>query len=214
MTDTGRAGRMRVERRLRTARHGAALLDRKRQIMADELERLQLHADRLRVEWESRARDASVWSQRAAALDGEEGIRSAAPAETAQVEVQWGSSMGVTYPVDASCTAPVAPGPGGSSALSYATTAHRTAANAAVRLAAVQRAVVLVSAELEATHARQRAVEDRWIPRLEEQLRLIRRRLDEQELEEALRLRWAAEPARTGSAPALPTVAVARGGAS
>ena len=190
---------MRVERRLRTARHGAALLDRKRQIMADELERLQLHADRLRVEWESRAGDASVWSQRAAALDGEEGIRSAAPAETAQVEVQWGSSMGVTYPVDASCTAPVAPGPGGSSALSYATTAHRTAANAAVRLAAVQRAVVLVSAELEATHARQRAVEDRWIPRLEEQLRLIRRRLDEQELEEALRLRWAAEPPRIGS---------------
>jgi len=199
MNDTGRAGRMRVERRLRTARHGAALLDRKRQIMADELERLQLHADRLRVEWETRARDASVWSQRVAALDGEEGIRSAAPAGTAQVEVQWGSSMGVTYPVDASCTAPVAPGPGGSSALSYATTAHRTAASAAVRLAAVQRAVVLVSGELEATHARQRAVEDRWIPRLEEQLRLIRRRLDEQELEEALRLRWAAEPPRIGT---------------
>jgi vacuolar-type H+-ATPase subunit D/Vma8 len=205
---------MRVERRLRTARHGAALLDRKRQIMADELERLQLHADRLRVEWHAGARDASVWLQRVAALDGQEGIRRAAPAEPAQVEARWGGAMGVTYPVDASCTTPTAPPPGGSSALAYATTAHRTAATAAVRLAAVQRAVVLVSVELEATHARQRAVENRWIPRLEDQLRTIRRRLDEQELEEALRLRWAAEPPRTGSGPVLPPVAVARGGAS
>ena len=198
MNDTGRAGRMRVERRLRTARHGAELLDRKRQIMADELERLQLHAGGLRDEWETCARDASVWLQRATALDGQVGIRSAAPAEAALVEVAWGSAMGVRYPVDASCTAPPASRHGGSAALSYATTAHRAAASAAVRLAAVQRAVVLVSVELEATHARQRAVENRWIPRLEEQLRTIRRRLDSQELEEALRLRWAAEPTRTG----------------
>ncbi|HEX5332253.1 MAG TPA: V-type ATP synthase subunit D [Cellulomonas sp.] len=198
MNDTGRAGRMRVERRLRTARHGADLLDRKRQIMADELERLQLHEGRLRDEWETCARVASVWLQRTTALDGQAGIRSAAPAEAAQVEVAWDSAMGVAYPVDASCTAPQPSRPGGSSALSYATAAHRAAASAAVRLAAVQRAVVLVSAELAATHARQRAVENRWIPRLEEQLRTIRRRLDSQELEEALRLRWAAEPTRTG----------------
>jgi len=199
MTDTGRAGRMRVERRLRTARHGAELLDRKRQIMADELERLQLHAGRLQDEWEACARDASVWLQRATALDGQVGIRSVAPADAVQVDVEWGSAMGVGYPVDASCTMPTAPRPGGSAALSYATAAHRTAASAAVRLAALQRAVVLVAAELEATHARQRAVENRWIPRLEEQLRTIRRRLDSAELEEALRLRWAAEPTRTGA---------------
>ena len=70
MTDTGRAGRMRIERRLVTARHGADLLDRKRQIMTDELERLQLNADRLTEEWSTRARDATRWLQRVAALDG------------------------------------------------------------------------------------------------------------------------------------------------
>jgi V/A-type H+-transporting ATPase subunit D len=201
MKDTGRAGRMRVERKLRIARHGAAVLDRKRQIIAGELERLQLHADRLVAEWETCARDAAVWLQRAAALDGYEGVRRASPAELAQVEVRWGGAMGVAYPVDATCTMPTAPRPGGSSALAFATAAIRTAAAAAVRLAAVQRAVTLVSAELEATRARQRAVENRWIPRLEDQLRTIRRRLDEQELEEALRLRRAAEP-RRGSPPA------------
>jgi V/A-type H+-transporting ATPase subunit D len=197
MSDTGRAGRMRVERRLLMARHGAALLDRKRQIMADDLERLQLHADRLRAEWESCARDASAWLQRAAALDGHDAIRTASPAEPAQVDVRWGGAMGVRFPEDVICTTPTAPLPGGSSALSYAAAAHRRATAAAVRLAAVQRAVLLVSTELTATRARQRAVENRWIPRLADQLLSIRRRLDEQELEESLRLHWAADPARS-----------------
>jgi V/A-type H+-transporting ATPase subunit D len=201
---------MRVERRLLMARHGAALLDRKRQIMTDELERLQLHADRLRLEWDACARDAAVWLQRATALDGHEGIRGASPTVRAQVDVQWGGAMGVTYPEDASCSMPAPPRAGGSSALSYATLAHRTAALAATRLAAVQRAVLLVSTELRATQARQRAIENRWIPRLDEQLRTIRRRLDEQELEEALRLHWAAEPARSRPTPPRRTPAAGR----
>jgi V/A-type H+-transporting ATPase subunit D len=36
-------------------------------------------------------------------------------------------------------------------------------------------------------------VEKRWVPRLEGELAAIRRQLDEQELEEGLRLRWAAD---------------------
>ena len=35
MSSTGRAGKLRVERRLMTARHGARLLDRKQHILAD-----------------------------------------------------------------------------------------------------------------------------------------------------------------------------------
>ena len=100
--------------------------------------------------------------------------------------------MGVRYPEDALCRSPVAPPYGSSSALSYAAVAHRSALAAAVRHAAVQRALLLLSAELTATRTRQRAVEHRWIPRLENELRTIRRALDEQELEESLRLRWAA----------------------
>jgi len=53
--------------------------------------------------------------------------------------------------------------------------------------------VLLVSAELAMTRTRQRAVEKRWVPRLEGELLAIRRQLDEQELEEGLRLRWAAD---------------------
>jgi ATP synthase subunit D len=62
-----------------------------------------------------------------------------------------------------------------------------------VRHAAAQRARLVVSAELAATRTRQRAVEKRWVPKLESELLSIRRQLDEQELEEGLRLRWAAE---------------------
>jgi vacuolar-type H+-ATPase subunit D/Vma8 len=183
---------MRVERRLQMARHGAELLDRKQRIMAKELERLQQHAGGIRQEWEDRAREAAVWLQRAAALDGRERIEAASPARSAQVEVQWGAAMGVAYPQDAVCEPPMAPAAGGSSALSYAAVAHRSALTAAVRHAAASRAVLLVSVELAATRIRQRAVEKRWVPRLENELLAIRRQLDEQELEEALRLRWAA----------------------
>ena len=77
--------------------------------------------------------------------------------------------------------------------MSYASVAHRSALTAAVRHAAAARAVLLVSAELAATRTRKRAVEKRWVPRLEGQLLAIRRQLDEQEREEGLRLRWAAD---------------------
>ena len=104
---------MRVELRLQTARHGGELLDRKQRIMANELERLQVHAGRSRQEWENRARQASVWLQRAAALDGAERIEAASPARPAEIEVQWGSSMGVAYPQDALCEPPTAAPAGG-----------------------------------------------------------------------------------------------------
>ena len=182
-----------MERRLQTARHGAELLDRKQRIMAHELERLQLLAFGSQQEWEDRARQAAVWIQRAAALDGRHRIEAASPTRAAETEVQWGSAMGVAYPEDALCEPPAAPPAGGSSALYYAAAAHRSALSAAVRHAALQRAVLLVSAELAATRTRQRAVEKRWVPRLEGELLAIRRQLDEQELEEGLRLRWAAD---------------------
>jgi vacuolar-type H+-ATPase subunit D/Vma8 len=71
--------------------------------------------------------------------------------------------------------------------LSYAAAVHRRALEAGVRYAAVQRAELLLAAELAATRTRQRAVENRWIPRLEDELQSIRRQLDAQELEESLR---------------------------
>ncbi len=193
MTSAGRAGRVRVERRLMTARHGARLLDRKQHILADELERFQLRLELGRAEWEELAKEAALWLRRAAALDGSRRIEAAAPLEPARVSVTWGSAMGVLYPQDPECRLPPVPPAGGSSALAYAAVVHRSALEAGVRFAAVQRAELLLSVELAATRTRQRAVENRWIPRLENELQSIRRQLDAQELEESLRLRWAAD---------------------
>ncbi len=109
--------------------------------------------------------------------------------------------MGVTYPEDARCDAPVASPAGASSALTYAATAARAALAAAVRQAAAERAVLLLTGEITATRTRLRAVQKRWIPRLEDELDTIRRQLLEQELQENLRLRWAAD-AIAGSRPA------------
>ncbi|GAA4024554.1 hypothetical protein GCM10023063_00690 [Arthrobacter methylotrophus] len=193
MSGTGRAAKVRIERRLVTARHGARLLDRKQHILADELERFQLREELTRSEWEALAREAALWLRRAAALDGTGQIEAAAPSEAAEVQMRWASAMGVPYPEDPECQLPAAPNAGGSSALSYAAVVHRKALEAGVRFAAVQRAEMLLTAELAATRIRQRAVENRWIPKLENELLAIRRQLEAQELEESLRLRWAAD---------------------
>ena len=193
MTAVGRAGKVRVERRLLTAQRGAGLLDRKQRIMADELDRLTLYAEALRAEWEDAAREGALWLRRAAALDGATALEAGAPSRPATVEVRWGAAMGVTYPVDTLCALPEPEPVGRSSALSCTARAHREALVVAVRCAAAQRAVDLLTAELVATRTRQRAIENRWIPGLEEELRIIRRRLEEQELEETLRVHWAAE---------------------
>ncbi|WP_146362288.1 V-type ATP synthase subunit D [Arthrobacter yangruifuii] len=187
-----RAERSEVQRRLATARRGAELLDRKQRILQAAIDGLQERAEEGARAWETAARAAARWLQRTTALDGADRLLEAAPADAASAVVQWGGSMGISYPESASCTVPAAPPPGGSSALAYAAAAHRTALEAAVSAAAAQRALLLVSEELAATRTRQRAVENRWIPRLEEQLGAIERRIAEQELEESLRLRWAA----------------------
>ncbi|MFN2318459.1 MAG: V-type ATP synthase subunit D [Dermatophilaceae bacterium] len=184
---------MRVERRLLTAQRGAGLLDRKQRIMADELDRLTLYAEVVRAEWKDVAHEAALWLRRASALDGATALEAGAPSRQATVEVRWGAAMGVTYPVDALCLPSGSEPMGGSSALSFAAQAHHEALVVAVRYAAAQRAVALLTAELVATRTRQRAVENRWIPKLEEELRIIRSRLEEQELEETLRVHWAAE---------------------
>ncbi|KFF61022.1 hypothetical protein JF66_00710 [Cryobacterium sp. MLB-32] len=171
------------------------MLDRKQHILADELERLHLHADTTGREWTESAEEAALWLGRTAALDGPLRIEQASPAQLTGVDIELGGSMGLTYPVDARCRPAPSPLHGGSAALSYALTAHTEALSYAVRHAAVQRAVQIVTAELAGTRARARSIENRWIPRLEAELADIRRRIEDQEREETLRVRWASEPA-------------------
>jgi len=197
---TGRSGRLLLEHRLDAARRGADLLERKRRILAGELERLRLVTARTEQEWLVAAHDAARWAVRSQALDGAQHLTDAAARHPAEVEVSWHAAMGVVYPGEVA----VRPGggrpTGGSSALVLAARAHRVALDAAARHAAADRALRLVSAELEATRLRQQAIERRWLPRLVEQLRRLTMQLDELEREENLRMRWAADAHRAGRA--------------
>lgn len=187
-----RAEKADVERRLATATRGAELLDRKERILQIAIKGRQAKADAARRAWQEQASRAALWLQRAAGLDGEDRISEAAPDEPATVRLQWGGAMGISFPQDAKCLLPDPVPTGGSSALAFALSSHRDALQAAVEAASASRALLLVSRELEATRTRQRAVEKRWIPLLQEQLAEIERKVAEQELEESLRLRWSA----------------------
>jgi len=191
MNETGRSGKARVAHQLETARHGSTLLDRKQHILADEFERLELFAEHSRREWEDLASIAATWLHRSAEMDGRDRVRAAAADKPAIVEVNWGGAMGVSYPENVTVQLPPERHPGGSSALSYAAQSHRDSLVAAATCAAARRAMLLVSAELTTTRLRQRAIENTWIPRLEAKLISIQGQLDEQELEESLRVRWA-----------------------
>lgn len=191
MNETGRSGKARVAHQLETARHGSTLLDRKQHILADELERLELFAEHSRREWEDLASIAATWLHRSAEMDGRDRVRAAAADKPAIVEVNWGGAMGVSYPENVTVQLPPERHPGGSSALSYAAQSHRDSLVAAATCAAARRAMLLVSAELTTTRLRQRAIENTWIPRLEAKLISIQGQLDQQELEESLRVRWA-----------------------
>ena len=192
MTGTGRAARAEVERRLETARRGAELLDRKQKILRIAIGNRAARAQESRRRWEEAARAALPWLGRTLALDGLGRVHTAVPVTFAQARIEWGGSMGISFPEGATVSLPAEPPSAGSSALAFAAARHREALAAAVVHAADARALLLITRELADTRTRQRAVENRWIPRLEDELARILRSLAEQELEESLRLRWAA----------------------
>jgi V/A-type H+/Na+-transporting ATPase subunit D len=74
--------------------------------------------------------------------------------------------------------------------------AHAAALEAAVQYAAAAEALRIIKAEVLATRYRLRAIEHRWIPRLEQALADVTLALEEQELADAARLRLAVSPER------------------
>jgi V/A-type H+/Na+-transporting ATPase subunit D len=191
----GRAGRLWLQHRLSTAQHGADLLDHKLRILRAEREHLALERDMMAAEWESASREADTWLLRSVLLGGERSVRLAGTPAFAEVRILWEQSMGVRYPAEARCTvpepAPDAPPPG-NAALVTARDRSRRAVQAAVRQAALETAVRVLEAQETATRHRLRAIEDRWIPRLQQALAELQFKLDEDEHNDAVRLRWAA----------------------
>lgn len=191
---SGRSGRQRLAHQLQTAHRGSDLLERKRRILAGELERLRLLTEQTARTWAESAEDAIRWSARSLALDGAARIAASAPQRPATVEVRWQTAMGVSYPGSVQVLLPEPQPTSGSSSLVLAAQAQRRSLHAAAEHGAAVRAFQLVRAELESTRDRQRAIDRRWIPRLVERLRRLEAQLDELEREENVRLRWVAGP--------------------
>jgi V/A-type H+-transporting ATPase subunit D len=184
-----------LQRRLAVAERGVDLLDQKLRLLHTERQRLSVHAERTGETWRAAAREADEWLLRGALLGGQRGIRLAARPGTADVDVAWTHLMGVRYPSEARCTpAPPEPGaaPPDNAALVAARDAHRRAVEAAVSHAAAAAAVRVLEGEEAATRRRLRAIEDRWMPRLQQALTQIQLGLEEQEHAEGVQLRWAA----------------------
>jgi V/A-type H+-transporting ATPase subunit D len=197
----GRAGRLWLMARLRSARLAADLLERKLRILRTEQQRFAMLTRRTGERWRADWLAADRWGVRGALLGGQREVRLSTTAAPAEVEVAWASVMGVRYPAGADCRAPEPSdadrGPG-TAALVEATTAYRAAMTAAVAHAAAEAARRTVDAEVAATRRRRRAIADRWIPRLETALRELTAELEETERAETVRLRWAAAHARPG----------------
>ena len=194
----GRAGRLWLVRRLEIARRGVDVLDQKRQALLREQRALVESLARAASGWERQGREAAGWNDRALAIAGERRLRLAGARVTSPctVEVEWRNALGTVFPAAASVH--VSPPPdlvalGGGSAVALAARAHADAVAAAAEHAAARAASEAVAAELLATTRRQRAIERRWIPEHEAALHRIELTLDERELEEAARARWAAD---------------------
>lgn len=187
----GRAGRIWLARRLEVARRGADLLDRKLRILQGELARLQALAAGTAAQWDRCQAEAEAWLLRAALPGGERVIRLADDGQRADVRIGYQATMGIRYPCQAECTIPP-PATWDSPVVAAARHAHRTALAAAGQHAAATAAVRTVEAEVRLTRYRLRAVQDRWIPRLEETLAQVSFTIEELERADAARLRRAA----------------------
>lgn len=184
----GRTGRLWLRRRLETARRGSALLDRKLHLLLSVQDRPRAEEQRTRREWEASCAEAELWLLRAALLSGRRAIELAASRAPAEVTVSYALAAGTKYPSGVTCTTPD-PGTFEAPAIAVAHKACGDAVAAAARHAAAAKAVRVIDTEAGATRYRLRAIENRWIPRLERALTQVELALEEQEHADGVRLR-------------------------
>lgn len=204
----GRAGRVWLQRRVAVARRGAALLDLKLRILGREEQRFALRSQRTGAEWDQACRAAETWLLRGALLSGERAIRLSDDVPAADVSVRWTTTMGVRHPIEATVRRPDRPAGlavPDNAALVAAVAAYEAALSAGVAHAAATAALRAVQAEVRTTRRRSRALEERWVPRLDAALRELALALEEQEHDDGVRRRWAsAHPGVGGAARETP----------
>lgn len=198
----GRPGRVWLRRRQAVATRGAGVLEEKLRILVAEEQGVALRADRAGLAWQDAVRELDRWSTRAALLAGRTGLRPGTAGRRSEVDVDWRLTMGVRYPVAATCrvVADVA-APAGSAAVLQAAAAAGRAVRAAAEEAVARTALAAVRAEIATTRRQLRAVTLRWMPRMAAAEAALAVALEDQEREEQLRLRWAAATSRRRRSP-------------
>jgi len=196
----GRAGLPWLVRRQSVATRGSDLLERKLRILLAEEQDYALRAARTKDEWEQAVVELETWMLRSALLSGERGVRMATDGADAVIEIDWRLTMGVRYPAAATCEVPTTPGGflPDNTALHHASTAAQVAVHAGVEHAVATTALAAITAEIASTRRQLRALQRRWLPRLDEARAHLLIQLDELEHDEHVRLRWAADPTRAG----------------
>ncbi|MBR7825611.1 hypothetical protein KDK95_04780 [Actinospica sp. MGRD01-02] len=189
----GRAGRLRLRRRLDAAQRGADLLERKLHALLEEQRARHRAAEASTRAWIEAAREADRWLDRALAAEGRGGLHRCAPTDAAHTTVRETVSMGVRMPGDAEYEPPPpdalgAPDPE-TAALACARSAYLDAARAAVAAAADQAAVRIVDDAVTATRRQVRTLQRHWIPALRESLALLELSLEQADFEDGLRRR-------------------------
>ena len=191
----GRAGRIWLLARLEIAARGAALLDRKRQVLLREQQRLRTELQDAQLTWSAAAANVERWTVRSAIVDGSGrlGMLARHVHGHAELELSWSNLMGARLPAARRVELPEPPplsALGASAATVLLERACRDATMAAVRCAVAERAEAEVSAELARAIRRLRALENRWIPQHEQALAQLDLALDESQREQAARVRW------------------------
>jgi V/A-type H+-transporting ATPase subunit D len=184
----GRAGVLWLRHRLDLARRGGAVLRQKLTMLAGEQERLRREYAASAGAWRDKDLAARAWLARAAVLDGADAVAAACDVPPALVTARWGTVMGVrcAQAPDIDLPPPTPDrAPAGGTALLMAATGFREAALAAARHAADTAALRAVQTELTTTRRRVRAIERRWIPRLESALATVSLQLAELEAGDA-----------------------------
>lgn len=194
----GRAGRLWLLRRLDVAQRGADVLDQKRQTLLREQGRLADHLSAATAEWERQAAAAAEWNARALTIAGPRRLLVSALHRRGRVEVsvEWRNMLGVVVPASASVQTGSSPdfvALGGGASVALAAQAHQRALMAAAAHAAARMAYEAITVELTTTTRRLRAIERRWIPEHKAELARLELRLEELELEDVARARWAQE---------------------
>ncbi len=188
----GRAGRNWLRRRLAAATRGREQLDRKLRVLLPEQRRARTLARARDDELRRACDEARLWLERAALLAGQDALRRAAEPAPALVEVAWRSRMGLTYPVEARLGPVPARSPlAGTAALHPARAAALAVTAAGARAAVAQEAVRRVDAEVALTRRRLRALDTVLLPGLQASLHDLDLALEQQEQEDAARLRLA-----------------------